>query len=381
MSNNENGLLKALFNNIPTPVIVIDQNTIVRIVNSAFQDIFDTPEIKAIGNYCGNAMNCEFPLTEGTNCGTTTHCNKCNLRNSFIRSFATDEITREKITKSYFLKGHLITKHIKYTTVPIRFENEEMLMIILDDVTELEERNLQLENLNQKKNEFLRIASHDLRNPLTVIYSFAELLIDNKLDLEEKKIREFLEIILKSSKFSLGLLNELLDYSAIESGKVGLKTSVQNFQDLLKENVEMHKLFGSKKNIAVQFGHVANIPLVEFDRNKIEQVLNNLLSNALKYSNCGTTITIGQTENNGFVVISVTDEGPGISPDDMKRLFKPFQKGSARTTAGETSTGLGLAITKNIIEAHGGDIWVESQLGKGSTFYFKIPVSQPKQMD
>jgi two-component system sensor histidine kinase/response regulator len=128
-----------------------------------------------------------------------------------------------------------------------------------------------------------------------------------------------------------------------------------------------------KKNIRIHFKCREKVPEVLFDKPKIEQVLNNLISNAVKFSKPDTVINVSIFSDHSDVTVSVADNGPGIPYSEQKLLFKPFEKLSVKSTAGESSTGLGLSIVRNIIVAHGGKIWVESEEGKGSTFYFTLP--------
>jgi|WetSurMetagenome_2_1015567.scaffolds.fasta_scaffold113866_1 two-component system, OmpR family, sensor kinase len=238
---------------------------------------------------------------------------------------------------------------------------------------ELAKKNHELDELNKLKNEFLGIAAHDLRNPLGVIMGYCTSLLDESEGVLSETQKMMLESILKSSEFMLGLLHELLDISAIESGKVKLVLSKADLVPLLRKNVELNSVIAHKKNIRIHYKCEEEVPEVHFDSSKIEQVLNNLISNAVKFSEPDTDINVSISSDNSKVTVSVADNGPGIPYSEQELLFKPFEKLSVRSTAGESSTGLGLSIVRNIIVAHGGKIWVESEEGKGSTFYFSLP--------
>jgi len=137
----------------------------------------------------------------------------------------------------------------------------------------------------------------------------------------------------------------------------------------------LNNFFANEKDISINLGLRDEIPLIDFDRNKIEQVLNNLISNAIKYSYPNTEINIEVEREGDFLLTKVIDQGQGIPEDEQPNIFKAFQKASTKPTAGEKSTGLGLAIAKKIVEGHKGEIWVKSEVGKGSTFYFKLPMA------
>lgn len=239
---------------------------------------------------------------------------------------------------------------------------------------ELQKKNAELKKAIDLKNHFLGIASHDLRNPLGVIMGFSEILIDDlKANASEDTI-EMLESIMTSSEFMLKLLNDLLDVSALESGKMKLEIVKTDFLGLIKKIIEFNNVLSNKKNISIELCCAKNIPEVMIDTGKIEQVLNNLISNALKFSHAGTKISINISVKENNVIVGVTDEGPGIPKAEIEKLFKDFEKTTVQSTGGEKSTGLGLSIVKKLIIAHKGQIWVESELGKGSTFFFSLPV-------
>jgi two-component system, sensor histidine kinase and response regulator len=241
---------------------------------------------------------------------------------------------------------------------------------------ELKEKNIQLDLLNQQKNTFLGMAAHDLRNPLSVIQGFCELLED---DIKEKITPEELEMIQTihhSSESILALVNELLDVSVIESGHLELKIETVNILEIFEKNLKITKGLAEKKEIELTLQIDGEIPFVDCDAKKIEEILTNFLTNAIKYSEPKTHVTVKISAQNNEFYFSVTDEGQGIPQDEQNQLFKTFSKTTVQTTAGETSTGLGLAIVKKIIKAHGGELGCESEVGKGSTFFAKIPLKQ-----
>jgi signal transduction histidine kinase len=240
---------------------------------------------------------------------------------------------------------------------------------------ELQKKNADLKKLNDQKNKFLGIAAHDLRNPLAIIMGYGEFLID---DLQEKLSpdqRTMLMTIRHTSEFMLQLLNELLDISRIESGNLNIAPEKTDFVALVRENTELNRVIAGKKDISIQLEIMEDIPEIMLDPLKITQVLHNLVGNAIKYSFPGTKICIRVFRSGQYLTVAVEDQGQGIAPEDLERLFKPFESIRKKGTSGEKSTGLGLAIVRNIIFGHQGKIWVESQLGKGSAFYFALPFS------
>ncbi len=236
---------------------------------------------------------------------------------------------------------------------------------------EVRDKNQRLESLNELKDKFIGIAAHDLRNPLSSIKGFSEMLQEDDLSAEDRK--EFVDMIYSISENMFALLNDLLDINLIESGKLNLVLQNSNLGELTKKQISINRTIANKKNIKIKFIDLGCVDS-EFDYDRISQVLNNFLNNAIKFSPRETTLRVKLSHLNDFNKVEVIDEGPGILQEEQKKLFGEFQKLSPRPTAGETSTGLGLAIAKKIIIAHKGFIGVKSETGHGSNFFFTLPI-------
>lgn len=234
----------------------------------------------------------------------------------------------------------------------------------------------ELRVLNDKKNEFLGIAAHDLRNPLSTIRSYLDFInADIKSgNFDTQAISNDLENMTRYCDHMTMLIAELLDISAIESGKVTLDMEVVHIDHVVREREPFHQRAALKKNIRMHFDAPPSLAPVRADRSRIEEVVDNLISNAIKYTHHGGTVQVVCESTDGKTITHVKDTGQGLSEEDLKYVFHSFRKLSARPTAGEPSTGLGLAIVKKIVEMHGGRVWVESEKGKGSTFSFALPV-------
>ncbi len=233
-------------------------------------------------------------------------------------------------------------------------------------------KNLQLEELNNLKNKFLGIASHDLRNPLYLIRTFSEVMKEGSVGQVNTKQKELLTKIFNSSNFMKSLLENLLDISKIESGKIDLNKKVNDFNSIVKQQVEIMELTAKNKNISIELC-LGKVPSFAFDENAVVQAVANFLSNAIKFSPNDTKVIVQTSKENDAIRFSVKDEGPGLKDEDQRLLFKEFQTLSSKPTGGEKSTGLGLAIVKKLIHLHEGQVGVFSQFGKGSTFYFTLP--------
>jgi len=234
---------------------------------------------------------------------------------------------------------------------------------------------MELDRLNRFKNQLLGMAAHDLRNPLAVVLACSELLLDGEgTAMPAGKQRDFHLRIKSNAEFMLRLIDDLLDVSCIESGRLELKLERTELGPMIARNLEFNAVLARRKGIELACRHCAAVPVMA-DTRRLEQVLNNLISNAIKFSEPGTRVEVTVSRENGSVAVAVADQGQGIPADELDRLFQPFSCTSVRSTAGEKSTGLGLAIARRIIEAHRGRIWAESRPGAGSVFRFSLPAA------
>jgi len=266
---------------------------------------------------------------------------------------------------------------VDYVTKP--FQQEEVLARINTHLTirqlqnQLQVQNEQLIKLNQEKNEFLGIAAHDIKNPLTAIQSAAEVIeLDYETMSKNDMVKQAKRISVTTRQL-FTLIDNLLDINAIESGKFNISPSSIDIFPTLQSLVMTYSNRAKTKNIAVQFQTPEKQYHAFVDGNTIIQVLDNLISNAVKYSPPGKPVDIRVTESEKFVRCEIQDEGPGLSDSEQQKLFHKFSKLSTRPTGGEHSTGLGLFIVKKLVEAMNGKVWCESELGKGTTFFVDFP--------
>lgn len=238
---------------------------------------------------------------------------------------------------------------------------------------QLEDRNGELARMNTEKNHFMGMAAHDLRNPLFASLTLAEALI-RRGDFPERD-RATLRRMQASLKAMSNLVSDFLDVALIESGELRLRVTAVDVAAIVRECCETAVLLAEQKEITMHSAAEEAI-VANADGEKIAQVVTNFLTNAVKYSPRGSHVDVSVVQIDGAVRVSVRDEGPGIGPEEMARLFVPFSRTSAQPTAGESSTGLGLAICRTIVEGHSGRIWAESEVGKGSVFSFEVPLSR-----
>ena len=279
--------------------------------------------------------------------------------------------------KKYMLQG-LEEGAIDYLFKPLDIEitraKVDMLLKLYAQQIEIEQKNLQLNKLNEEKNFFLGMASHDLRNPLGNIITFANFIEDEAAFNLSDDHKNYLKIIIDTSRGMMDLLNNLLDVSKIESGDlVGKKSEIQ-VKDYIISCMNQNKQTADKKQIHLGFSIADAVKTMHGNQEQLSQVLVNLILNAIKFSNSNTCIEISAEKTEEHIVIRVTDQGQGIPEAEQGKIFDAFAKTSVRSTAGESSTGLGLNIAQKLIESHGGKIWLKSKTGVGSTFSFSIPL-------
>lgn len=238
---------------------------------------------------------------------------------------------------------------------------------------DLAKKSSELSRLNDQKNQLLGMAAHDLRNPLEVILTYSEFLLEEAAPRLDRDQVAFIETIRSSSDFMLHLVEDLLDLAKIESGRLELDLARVDLAEVVGRNVAMNQVLAAKKGIEIGLRSADGPFPMLIDPPKIEQVLNNLIGNAVKFSPPGSTVEVRLSREDGRVVVAVADQGPGVPPDELDRLFRPFERTRVRSTAGEKSTGLGLAIVKRIVEGHRGEIRVESGPAGGSTFVVMLP--------
>lgn len=261
----------------------------------------------------------------------------------------------------------------------IGMSRKELLREITVKNVELEQEKLKTEEANETLKKFLATFSHELRAPLNSIVGFSEFLAEDFQTLPPAQIQEFMKNVQVSGKHLQQLINDILDLSKIEAGKLELHVEsypVSYFSDTVRRVLQ--SAIESKK-IDLCFEVASDIDQLVVDQTRLKQILVNLVSNAVKYSDVGGRVTVGVRRVDNEIEVDVTDQGTGIKPEDLPRLFRPFQQ-ARRGGILKEGTGLGLAITKRLVELHGGHIWAESEWGKGSTFRFRIPMVLPGEV-
>lgn len=238
----------------------------------------------------------------------------------------------------------------------------------------IQQKNIQLEKLIRDKNEMLGIAAHDLKNPLTGINSYLSIIKNQQLDDAEKNT--FFNFIENNVNRTLSIISDLLEVNVVEDGSINLQMSQFNINDILYSLTETYKLLCEEKNIDLKFSYDNAISNIISDKDRTFQIIDNLVSNAIKFSPKNTTITISSSLNTpkNEVYVKVSDQGPGFSTDDKEKLYTKFSRLSAKPTNREQSTGLGLYIVKKVVDLLNGSVKLISYPDHGATFIITLPI-------
>lgn len=262
----------------------------------------------------------------------------------------------------------------------ILYQHEPANIIVLTDITDrkhveeqLKEYAGELKELNATKDKFFSIIAHDLKGPFNAILGFSELLSESYNDFDDEEKKKFIHNIKIASDSTFKLLENLLDWSRLQTGKIHPSPEMIDLSLLSMENISVLKSMADSKKIKL-FSSIQYNTKAYADTNMVRTVLRNLVSNAIKFTRTGGEVKIMVVENNNMAELCISDNGIGIAEDRKDSLFNIDEKLSTSGTANETGTGLGLLLCKEMVERQGGHIWVESEEGKGSRFYFTLPL-------
>jgi signal transduction histidine kinase len=257
----------------------------------------------------------------------------------------------------------------------IAIENVRLFTELAASNREIAEKSHQLEVASQHKSEFLANMSHELRTPLNAVIGFSEVLLQRMFGELNDKQDEYLKDIYASGQHLLSLINDILDLSKIEAGRMELEMTDFDFPTTLDSSLTLIRERAGRRGIALHLSVDERLGQMRADERKIRQVVLNVLSNAIKFTPEGGRIEVAAVPRDEFVEVSVSDTGVGIAPEDQEAVFEEFRQVGTAAKKVE-GTGLGLALSRKFIELHGGRIWVQSQVGIGSTFTFSIPAGR-----
>lgn len=242
------------------------------------------------------------------------------------------------------------------------------------DITEIKDNELKLIELNATKDKFFSIIAHDLKSPFNSIIGYGELLIEHVKEKNYERIEDFANIVLKSSYRAMDLLKNLMEWSQSQTGRLVFNPEKIEIKPFIDETTQFYEGIAKQKLITIK-NNFPNNDTIFADEAMISTLFRNLISNAIKFTKPYGEIAISVEKKPNEYVFSVSDNGVGIPKDSIDKLFRIDQSFSTNGTNNEKGTGLGLILCKEFVEKHGGKIWVESEEGKGSSFYFTLPIS------
>lgn len=245
-----------------------------------------------------------------------------------------------------------------------------------DSLNNLSSSKEELESLQKQKDELFALIIHDIKNPAALIKSLVELL--RSYDLSAVEQQEIIDDIAETTSKIVALSHEVTKILALESSRMQLELESTQVEEIIKDVVKRNSIAASRKEISMQTDIAPNLPEARIDAQKIDEVLDNLVSNAIKFTQKSGSVRVKVYKDGEGIQVEVSDNGLGLSESDVRNAFQRGARLSAQPTAGETSTGLGLWIVKKLVDAHGGRVWVKSALGKGSTFAFYLPTNPEK---
>jgi PAS domain S-box-containing protein len=356
---------ESLFQASPTAIVTVGLDATITSWNPAAESLFGYTRDEVVGRDIDDVVAANEELREEAK------------RRSSIASSGREP--GSVVTQRTRKDGSLVD--VAVVSAPIFVAGEQVgYFAIYSDVSELQQRTRELagksrevEVASKHKSDFLANMSHELRTPLNAIVGFSQVLKEKLFGELNDKQSEYVDDILSSANHLLSLINDILDLSKVEAGQVELELAPFSLREALERGIVMVREKASTNGVVLALDLDPTVDLVQGDERRIRQVVFNLLSNAVKFTPEGGTVNVCTARSDGEVRVAVSDTGPGIAPPDQERIFEEFQQAEMGEQQGE-GTGLGLALSRRLVELHGGRIWVESKLGDGATFAFTLPV-------
>jgi two-component system phosphate regulon sensor histidine kinase PhoR len=345
----EKSRVKTIINCMGDGILVCDRDSCIVLANPAASRMLEIPESRLLGNYVSQS-NLHSELSR-------TIEDSLKTEDSAYTSISQELSIGD--SREMFLRAH---------TAPVRNDLGEIMgsVTVLQDISYLKE-------LDKMKSEFIAMVAHELRAPIATVEQQLTVIIGGMAGELNEKQQQMMTRAKERTRSVLTLIKDLLDFSKIEAGKMVQYKEPLSLAEMIPRVVEVMKADAAGKNIGIEILHPLSSSIIQADQNSMEGILNNLISNAVKYTPDGGRVTISLDDDDSFVKISVTDTGIGIKGEDIPRIFDKFYRVKSSDTRQIVGTGLGLSIVKSIVDAHMGTISVESTEGKGTTFSVLLP--------
>ncbi|WP_321420090.1 PAS domain S-box protein [uncultured Methanomethylovorans sp.] len=382
----QKNVMDTIFHNAPIIMILINREGRIENINYSGMEATGKEKEELMGLLAGQVFSC-VSSSKGQGCGKNIECRSCPVRNTFSETFKTGEnFHKAEGSLNVLHNGIISTRHLLLSTAYLEIQGDAKVMLSVDDITEQKnaeqeilEAKMMAERANRIKSEFLATMSHELRTPLNAVIGYADLLFEETFGELNPKQRKSIGHISSSGKHLLDLINDILDLSKIESGKMELHYDDFFVNEALRNVEYIISPLAKKKNIRLEFSIESEVLTLHADKSRFKQILYNLASNAVKFTPEKGLVKIEVRKTDHAVEVAVTDSGIGIPEEQLKNLFIPFKQLDPTDSRTYEGTGLGLSLVKKFVELHGGKVNVKSEVGKGSTFSFWIPIRKTDQ--
>jgi signal transduction histidine kinase len=367
--------LEAIFDAVPVGMLLVDEDLIVRRVNDAVRQIVKRDYLEIINLRVGQALKCINSTRSEKGCGYSPACQLCPLVKAIESAFESQQSIRKvEFRPTLKVNSEEITPWLSLCVVPTEIYGQKHVVVAIDDITARKEAEKKLRETTEMKSEFISTVSHELRTPLTCIKEGVSIVLDGVAGEINEKQKYFLDLANRNINRLAMLINDVLDFQKLDAGKMKLNPQESDVRQLAKEIYETMMLSAKNKGLELSLELDENLPKVTLDRDRIIQVLTNLIGNAIKFTPQGGQVHLSFQQQKDELVIHVSDTGVGISKGDLPKIFEQFYR-VQRHGEEIKGTGLGLAIVKKIVLLHGGRIEVESEPNHGSTFSVFLPIT------
>lgn len=366
--------LNEIFENAATALILVDNDVKVVNINRSGIELTGLSKESVLGKLGGEVMSCVNAWENGkVVCGKGMNCGHCNLRGLVNESYATgrDQYKVEGVLDITH-NDEIIRLELQISISLVHINDEKYALITINDITKLKNQERLLIQENEDKDRFISILAHDLKGPFNSLLGFSDLLLENLHEYDIEVIENQLKIINKTTHKTFELLEQILIWAKAQSGKLVFEPQKFSFLEVSSSIISILENQLHAKKIKINAFSAEEI-ILNTDLNMFKTILRNLISNAIKFSHEGGSIKVFAKKGLKETTISVTDNGVGIESNVISKIFEVKEKHTTLGTQNEKGSGFGLKLCKELIEKQGGKIWVESEVGRGSSFKFTIP--------